>query len=61
MLSGYIDGLLSGSSNCISGLQIDSDIELSEKMIKESKEKITGVIEPVSIKINSCDINNNGC
>ncbi len=61
LLSGYIDGLLSGSSNCISGLQIDSDIELSEKMIKESKEKITGVIEPVSIKINSCDINNNGC
>ena len=60
VLKGYINGLLSGSTNGISGLQVDDKMKLSDEMIKESKEKIRNVIEPVSTELNSCDINN-GC
>ena len=60
ILSGYIDGLLSGNSMCVSGYQTSSDMELTEEMIKDSKEKITFVISPVVTALNSCDIDQ-GC
>ena len=60
LLSGYIDGLLSGNSDCISSLFNNETKKLSDEMIKESKDKITNVIEPVSTSINSCDVGG-GC
>ena len=55
-LVGYIDGLLSGRTNCISGYQVDPLIEMTDEMKEESITKINDVIEPVSIRLNSCDI-----
>ena len=56
MLSGYIDGLLSGTTTCISGYQTDTKMELTDEIINDSKEKITNIIKPISDKLNACDI-----
>lgn len=55
-LVGYIDGLLSGKTNCISGYQTDELMEITEEMKSESETKITDVIKPISEKLSSCDI-----
>lgn len=60
VLSGYIDGLLSGTSMCVSGYQTSDDMELTEEIIKDSKTKINSVLSPVVTAINTCDVET-GC
>ena len=57
---GFINGKLVGITTGLESLQINSNLELTNDELKDSKEKISNIIVPVSRELSSCNANT-GC